>query len=157
MLAGTDKRARPAVAAGQHAARERVQQARPEQRGLAAARRADHAEQRRADEARDQLRDELLAPEKVLGVVGVERGETLVGADDRSPGALTFGGDQPGALVRRAQLDDVSGQLGLERPGLAAACRGPAGCRVDAAGRLAPCPLARRLVHASRDAAARGE
>jgi hypothetical protein len=59
--------------------------------------------------------------------------------------------------VRRPQLDDVSGQLGLERPGLAAARRRPARCRVDATGRLAPRPLARRLVHASRDAAARGE
>ena len=83
LLAGTDHRLRPVLAARQHAAGERGQQPGPHDRGLAAARRADDREQRRADEARDQLGHEPLAPEEVLGVVGVERGEALVRADQR--------------------------------------------------------------------------
>ena len=76
-------RLRPALAAGQHAARERGEQAGPDHGGLAAARRSDDAEQRRADEPRDELGDEPLAAEEVRRVGGVERGEALERADHR--------------------------------------------------------------------------
>ena len=157
VLAGADQRARPSLAAGQHAAGERGQQPGPDHGGLAAAGGADDREQRRADEPRDQVGDELLAPEEVLGVVRVEGREALVWADHGCLGVRAGACEQPGALAGRLQVHDVAGQLGLQRAGLAAAGRRAARHRVDAARCLAPCPLAGRLVHAPRDAAARGD
>ena len=125
---------------GQHAARERGQQPGPHDRRLAAARRDRPREQRRTDEPRDQLGHELLAPEEVLGVVAVERRQALVRADHRRLGVLVAADEPPGALARRLQVDDVAGQLGLQRPGLAATGRRAARRRVDAARRLSAVP-----------------
>jgi hypothetical protein len=59
---------------------------------------------------RATLGDKLLAAEEVVGVVGVECRQALVRAHDRCLGAVTVGRQQAGTLVRRPQLDDVSGQ-----------------------------------------------
>ena len=69
----------PAGRAGQHAARERGQQPGAEGRRLAAAGSAHEGEAGSPDEPRDQLGDEPLPAEVVLGIVGVERGQALVG------------------------------------------------------------------------------
>ena len=66
MLAGTDHRLRPLIAARQHPAGQRGQQARLDNRRFAAPRRPDHAEQRRADGARNELGNEPLATAEVL-------------------------------------------------------------------------------------------
>jgi hypothetical protein len=83
LLPGPDDCLGPVLAAGHHAPGEGWQQPGSHDRRLAAAGRADDREHRRADEACDQLGDEPFAPEEVLGVVGVERREALVRADDR--------------------------------------------------------------------------
>ena len=150
VLAGADQRLRPVGASGQDSAGEGGQQAGPHDRRLAAARRADDREQRRADEPRDELGDELLAAEEVLGVLGAERREALVGADQRRAGLFLVAC----ALAHGLQVGDGSGQLGLERPRLGAARGRAVGHGVDAARRLVPCPLPRDLVHAARHAAA---
>ena len=62
------------------------------QRGLAAARRADEAQQRRADEARDELRDEPFAPAVVLAVGGVEGRQALERAHERQRPSRAAGG-----------------------------------------------------------------
>ena len=116
LLAGADQRLRPVVAAGQHAARQRRQQPGSDHGGLAAARRADDGEQRRADEPRDQLGDEPLAPEEVRGVVGVEGRQPLVRAGDRRLIVL-----RRETLADDLELGDAAGEVGLERPRLAAA------------------------------------
>jgi hypothetical protein len=154
VLAGTDQRPRPPLAAGQDAARERVQEAGADDRGLAAARWPDHAQQRSADEPGDDLGDEPLAPEEVFGVVDVVRGEALVRADGRP---LVLGGQHGGAIARRLEVADAHRQLGVPRAGLAAARRRSARRRIHSPGGFAAGPLARRLVDATRDAVARGE
>ena len=78
-----DEHLRPVLAAGQHAARQGGQQAGPDDRGLAAARRSDDAEQRRADQPRDELGDEPLAAEEVRRVGDLEGGEALERAHHR--------------------------------------------------------------------------
>ena len=123
---GRNSARRPAVAAREHAGGERRQQPGAQRRGLAAPRRADDREQRRAHQARDELRDELLAPEEVLGVVDVEGGEPLERADHGRP--VVGRGEQLGALVGGLERRDAARQLGLERPRLLAA-RPPRGRR----------------------------
>ena len=151
LLAGTDHGLRPILAARQHAAGERGQQPGSHDRRLPAPRRADDREQRSADEARHQLGDEPFAPEEVLGVVGLERGETLVWADHRRPVVVGVAGDEARALARRLQLRDAAGQLGLDCARLVATGGRAIRDRVDAARRLPPRPLARRLVDAARN------
>ena len=146
-LARPDQRLRPAVAPRQDAAREGGQQPGPQHRRLAAPRRSDDREQRCADQARDQLGDQPLASEEVLGVRGVERRQALVRADRRRDGDVAVGADQAGALASRLQLDDPAGELLLERAGLAAAGRRATGRRVDAACGLASRPLGGGLVN----------
>ena len=144
----------PVLAARQHAAGERGQQPGPHDRRLAAARRADDREQRRADEPRDELGDEPLAPEEVLGVGGVEASPGPCTGRPSASVVVAVAAGEAGALARGLELDDAAGQLGLERARLAAAGRRAPGGGVDAPRRLAPRPLARRLVDAARDAAA---
>src|SRR6185369_15667095 len=75
--------------------------------------------------------------------------------DHRAVGA--FAGDEPRALARRLQIRDAARQLGLARARLGAAGGCAIGGDVDATGRLAARPLARHLVDAAGDAAARVE
>ena len=106
VLARPHQRARPAFAAGQDPAGQRGQQTGPDDGRLAAAGRADDAEQRRADEPRDELGDELLAAEEVVGVVDVEGRQALVGAQHRRSVAPAL--DPGGPLARRLQGDDAA-------------------------------------------------
>ena len=80
-LAGAHHRPPPALRAGDDPVGERRQQAGAHGRGLAAARGADHREQGRADQAGDELGDQALAAEEVLGVGGVEGRQAAEGAD----------------------------------------------------------------------------
>ena len=79
-LAGAHHRPPPVLGAGDDPVGERRQEAGAHSRGLAAARGADHREQRRADQAGDELCDQALAAEEVLGVGGVERRQAAEGA-----------------------------------------------------------------------------
>ena len=150
VLAGPDEHLLPLLAARQHAARQRRQQAGAKHRGLAASRRSDDRQQRRADEPRDELRDEPLAAEEVLRVVGPEGRQAL----ERAHHCGLVVGEQRGALARPLQVDDAVGQLSLHRAQLDAADRGARGDGADPACRLAPRPLAGDLMDASRHAAA---
>jgi hypothetical protein len=80
-LARPDEHAPPALAPGQHAAGERGQQPGTQQGRLAAARRADDAEEARAHEAGDELGHEPLAAEEVVGIGGLEAGQAFERAD----------------------------------------------------------------------------
>ena len=64
-------------AARQHSSGKRREEAGTEHRRLAATRRADDAEEAGADEAGDELGDEPLTAEEVLGIDGLEARETL--------------------------------------------------------------------------------
>ena len=101
MLAGPNQHLRPLVAARQDPAGQGGQQSGPHDRGLAAARRSDDAEQRRADRPRDELGDEPLASEEVPGVGDVEAGEALERAHQRR----LVRGEQIGALAGRLEVD----------------------------------------------------
>ena len=85
--AGAHHGAPPVLGAWDDAVRQRRQEAGAHGRGLAAARGTDDGEQRRADQAGDQLCDQALAAEEVLGMSGIERGQAAVGADRRLRGA----------------------------------------------------------------------
>ena len=80
-LAGTEQHAPPALAARQHSSGEGRKEAGAEDRRLAAARRADDAEEAGADEAGDELGNEPLASEEVVGIDRLEARETLERAD----------------------------------------------------------------------------
>ena len=100
MLARAHQQQRPVLAAGQRAARQRGEQPGPDDRRLAAAGRADDAEQRRADELRDEVGDEPLAPAEVVGVGRLERCEALERADHEA-GRRPPGRARSGAAARR--------------------------------------------------------
>jgi hypothetical protein len=85
MFTRADDQLPPAVATGQHALGQGRQQPSPDQRGLPAARRADHADQTSPDEVGDQLGDQPLPAEEELSIAGLETGQPLVGADHRRP------------------------------------------------------------------------
>ena len=100
LLAGPQQGDRPALAAGQHAGRQRREQPGPQRRRLAAPGRPDDARQRRAGEPRDQLGDQPLTAEEDVGVLDVERRQALERADhDVGPAGLR-------APPPRLQLDD---------------------------------------------------
>ena len=82
MRSGTQHGDRPPLAAGQHAGRERREQAGPQRGRLAAPGRSHDARQRGAGQPRDQLGHEPLAAEEVARVVDVERRQALERADD---------------------------------------------------------------------------
>ena len=73
VLARSQQRELPVLAAGQHAGRERGEQPGPQRRRLAAARRADDPDQRRARQARHHLGHQPLAAEEQLGVRDIIR------------------------------------------------------------------------------------
>ena len=114
MLAGPHDDRPPVLAAGEHAIRQRGQQTRAHHGGLAASRRADNAEQRRPDEPGDQFGRQAFAAEEVLRVVDVEGREAFERADDRPAQSS----DAPHGL-RRTELGDLVGELGLHRAQLA--------------------------------------
>ena len=92
----------PAIGAGEHAARERRQQACSDRRGLPAPRRSDHREERRAHEPRDELGHQPLPTEEVLRVSGVEGGKPQERAD-RGQWRAILALIQPPALVDRPE------------------------------------------------------
>ena len=111
-------------------------------------RKGRRSEQRRADEPGDELGDEPLAPEEQVRVVDLERREALERARDD---AAFVGVDS-----RRAQLDDVVGQVGLRRAQAQAFLPGARGGGAQAPRRRIVRPRARELMHPLRNAAARG-
>ena len=119
MIAGAHQDPRPALAPGEHAGGERGQQARAHRGGLAASRRPDDAEQARPRHARDDLGHQPLAPEEVAGVVDVEGLQALVGAAGR-------GRARAATVAQRVEVDDVAGELVLDRAQLDAVLRGAA-------------------------------
>ena len=142
----------PRLAARQHAAGERGQQAGPQHGGLAAARRSDDGEQRRPDEPCHELGDELLAPEEVLGVVDVEAASPLNGQMTRV--SLVGAASSSARSCVDCSADDAARELRFQRPRLHAARGRAARDGVDPPRGLALRPLARDLVHAARHAAA---
>ena len=145
MLARAHQQQRPVLAAGQRAARQRGQQTGPDDRGLAAAGRADDAEQRRADELRDEVGDEPLAPAEVVGVGRLERCEALERADHQAAAA-------GGAACAPAQQRDTARQLVLHRAEPRASGSGLSDERADAPLRLVARPLGGDLLDARGDA-----
>ena len=101
-LAGAHHRPPPALRAGNDPVGERRQETGAHGRGLAAARGADDREQGRADEAGDELGDQALAAEEVLGVGGVEGRQAAEGADRRLRGIRR--------LVDRVEARSLAGQ-----------------------------------------------
>ncbi len=148
VLAWSHQDAHPGIAARQNAARQCGHESSPDDRGLAAARRADYSEQRRSHEPGNQFRDEPLATEVVVGVALVERRKPLERADNRTVALL---GERE-ALAGRLQIDDASGKLSLHRAQLGPAGGGAACHLFHALGGLAPRPLAGEFVHATRKA-----
>ena len=148
MLARAQQRDRPGLAAGQDALAQGREQAGAQHRRLAAARRTDEAQHRRARQAGHHLRHEPLAPEEERGVLGLERGEALEGADDDVRRDLR-------SLARGLQRDDdVARELVLGRAQPGAARRRAPGGTAQAADALGPRPLDRGLVDLARHAAA---
>ena len=80
-LTGTHQQTSPALAARQDSSGERREQPGAEDRRLAAARRANDAEEAGADEPGDELGDEPLTAEEVVGVDRLEAREALERAD----------------------------------------------------------------------------
>ncbi len=78
---GRSSRRPPALAARQHAVGEGREETGAQDRRLAAARRADDAEEAGADEACDELGHEPLAAEEVVGIDRLEARKTLERAD----------------------------------------------------------------------------
>ena len=154
VLAGTEDELAPVLAAGQHPARQRGQQARLYDRRLPAARRPDDAEHRRSDEPRHELRDQLLAPEEVRRVGDLERGQPLERAHHRLVLSVA---DPVDALACGFERLDVVRKLGLDRAQVGAARGGAPGDRADPSRGLAPRPVAGDLVHTARHAAAHVE
>ena len=103
MRSRANQRLAPALGSRQHAAGECRQQPRANRRRLPAARRSDHGEQRRAHEPRDQLGDQPLAPEEVLGVGRVERGQPGERTDRRQRGRADLAAVAPRELLERLQ------------------------------------------------------
>ncbi len=101
MLARAQQRDRPGLAAGQDALAQGREQAGAQHRRLAAARRTDETQHRRARQAGHHLRHEPLAPEEERGVLGLERGEALEGADDDVLRDLRVARARPPARRRR--------------------------------------------------------
>ena len=121
-----------------------MQQPGTHERRLAAAGRADDAQQRCADETGHELGDQVLAPEEVLGVPGVVEGEALVRAHDV---AGTVGERAGGEILGGPQVDDAVRQLGLRGARLTAHAGCAPGGRVHPPQRGPAGELAGGLVH----------
>ena len=115
-LAGAHEHAPPAPAAGQHAFGEGRDETGAEDGRLAAARRADDAEEAGADEAGDELGDEPLAAEEVVGIDGLEARQTLERADSlgRRASRRVRARERPRLLTHELEVDHLAGQLGLD-------------------------------------------
>ena len=120
VLAGADDPHRPALRAGERAARERRQQSGAHRRRLAAPGRTDDGEQRRADQPRDELGHEPLAAEEVLRVRGVEGAEAHVGTDRRGRHVVL-------GLLERPAHEHVAGEIVLGGAQLGTPVRGAPG------------------------------
>ncbi len=122
-LARAQQEAPPALAARKHSPGEGGEEARAEDGRLAAARRADDAEESASDEAGDELGDEPFAAEEVVGVGRLEARETLERADSLGGNSGRSGrsGDGPRPLSHHLEIDDLAGQFGLDLAQLAAA------------------------------------
>src|SRR5204862_8066744 len=102
----------PALAPRERACRDRREQSRLEDGGLAGAGRPDEADERGADQARDDVRDDAFPSEEVLSVIGLERREALEGAGNDDLLRLSLG---PWCQIeRRVLLEDRALEL-LER------------------------------------------
>ncbi len=137
-LAGTQQQTPPALAARQHASGEGRQETGAQDRRLAAARRADDAEEAGADEAGDELGDEPLAAEEVVGIDRLEARETLERADSlgRHAGRGGRARESPRLLARELEVDHLAGQLGLDLAQVAPAGGGTGGDVDEPAARL---------------------
>ena len=157
-LAGAHHRPPPVLRAGDDPVGQRRQQAGAHGRGLAAARGADHREQGRADQAGDQLCDQALAAEEVLGVGGVEGRQAAEGADRRLRRIRRlFDGVEAGTFAGPLQVDHAARYRCLSRAQLGLIVRGPARRRGQPLGHLRPSPAAGGAVNAKRHPLALGE
>ena len=128
-LAGTQQQTPPPLAARQGSCGEGREKAGADERRLAAARRADDAQEAGADEAGDELGDEPLAAEEVLGIHRLEARETLERAFPLS-GHAGRGGrvrEGPRLLAHELEVDHLAGQLGLDLALVAPATGGTGG------------------------------
>ena len=115
-LAGAQQQTAPPLAARQDSSGEGREKTGADERRLAAARRADDAQEADADEAGDELGDEPLAAEEVLGIHRLEARETLERADPLG-GHAGRGGrarEGPRLLAHELEVDHLAGQLGLD-------------------------------------------
>ena len=128
----------PAPAAGQHTAGEGREQTGAQDGGLAAARRADDAEEAGADEAGDELGDQPLAAEEVVGVDGLEARQTLERADALGCRASrrVRARERPRLLAHELEVDHLACQLGLDLAQVAPAGGGTGGDVDQRAGSL---------------------
>jgi hypothetical protein len=156
--AGAHHRLAPTLRAGNDPVGQRRQEASTNGRGLAAARGADDGEQGRADEAGDELCDQALAAEEVLGMSGIERGQAAVGADRRLRGIRRLlDGVEAGMFAGPLQVDHTARYRGPGRAQLGLIVRRPGRRRGQPLGHLRPGPAAGRPVNAKRDPLALGE
>ena len=137
-LAGTQQQTPPALAARQDSSGEGREETGAEDRRLAAARRADDAEEAGADEAGDELGDEPLAAEEVVGIDRLEARQTLERADPlgRHAGRGGRAREGPRLLARQLEVDHLAGQLGLDLAQVAPAGGGTGGDVDEPAARL---------------------
>ena len=128
-FAGTQQEAPPALAAGKHPTGEGREESGAEDGRLAAARWADDAEESGSDEAGDELRNEPLAAEEVVGIGRLEAREALERTDPLggNSGRRCRARDGPRLLARHLQIDDLAGQLGLDLAQVAPARSGAGG------------------------------
>ena len=128
-LAGTQQQTPPAPAARQHPSGEGREETGAKNRRLAAARRADDAEEAGADEAGDELGHEPLAAEEVVGVDRLEARETLERTDPlgRHAGRRHRARESPRLLAYELEVDHLAGQLGLDLAQVAPAGGGTGG------------------------------
>jgi hypothetical protein len=154
VLAGADQHLPPAVAARQHAVGQRRQEAGSDHRGLAAPRGADHTDQARPNQVGDQFGDQPLPPEEEPGIITFIAAQALIGADHLGQRVASI--PRTRLLLARAQflqVDQVSGQLGLDQAQVAAAGGGLPGGLLHLAFSRRVRPVSRCLVHQQRHAA----
>ena len=157
-LARAHHRPPPALRAGDDPVGQRRQEAGAHGRGLAAARGADDGEQGRADQAGDELGDQALAAEEVLGVGGIERRQAAEGADRRLRGIRRLlDGVEAGTFAGPLQVDHTARYRCLSRAQLGLIVRRPARRRGQPLGHLRPRPAAGGAVNAKRHPLALGE
>ena len=115
-LPGAQQQTPPPLAARQDPSGEGREKTGADEGRLAAARRSDDAQEADADEAGDELGDEPLAAEEILGIHRLEARETLERADPFGghPGRGGRVREGPRLLAHDLEVGHLAGQLGLD-------------------------------------------